>query len=340
MSPRKSAAPDQTERIVAALTDDASPLRDRALSALLDYVLDAPLSTWIAPDEIVNLLTAAATGPNAALSVERHLKPGWERHLARCEETQDTLGAALPDETRKRIGRLIVEARPPRAAWADDIVDPKLLRDLFAPVAQEFLLGFAKGLPLPGIGASDAPGESRSGFGLRSRLKQSVEKRAERFVEAGKSMLGGMERQIQLLAKDFSESAGRDVRKAIVERLRSDEGRELASAIVLQALNHVLDTPLAELNRDTEALPWDEIWALVPAIVEHNRERTPIVEAVRAELLALLEADGERSARALLEEAGTLDVTVTAALAHFDAPVRDFFASDGFRGWLDEALAI
>lgn len=331
---------DQAERIVGALTADTSPLRERALTTLLDFVLDAPLSTWIAPDEIVTLLIAAATGPNAATSIERHVRPGWERHLARCEETQDTLGKGLPDETRKRIGRLIVETPPPKAEWTKDMVDQKLVQRLFAPVAQEFLLGFAKRLPIPGLSGFEDPSESRSGFGLRNRLKQSVEKRAATFVEAGKSMLGGMERQIQTLAKDFSESAGRDVRRAMIERLKSEEGHALASQIVLQALDHVLDTPLAELNRDTADLPWDDIWALVPAVVEHNRERAPIVDALRAELHAWLEVDGERSARALLDEAGTLDVTVASALSHFDAPVRDFFGSDGFRGWLDEALQV
>lgn len=339
MTPKKTAL--QAERIVDALTAESSSLRERALTAMLDHILDAPLSTWVAPNELVALLSDAATGPNTVTQIDRHLKPGWQRYLDRCEATDDTLGNALSAETRQRIARLIVETRPPAAEWARDAVDQKLVQQLFAPVLQEFLLGFARRLPLVGGGAGvEEPAQSRSGFGLRSRLKSSVEKRAEKFVEAGKSVLGNMERQIQGVAKDFSESAGRDLRNGIKDRLKSDEGRALANQIVTQALDHVLDTPLAEINKDSANLPWDEIWALLPAVVEHNRERVEILGAVREEVAAWIAVDGEKSTRALLEEAGLLDQTLALAFEQLDDPLRGFFDGEGFRSWLDAALSL
>lgn len=346
MATKKADAP-QSERIVKALTARKSPLRDQAVSVFLDFVLDQPFATWLDTDDAVELVVAAATGPNAALYVERHVRPGWDRHVARCEESGDTLGNAIPHDVKKRIVRLLTTTRPPRGAWARDAVDPKLVRELFAPVLQDFLLGFARRLPIPGIAGGGGGGEgggSRSGFGLRSMLKETVEKRAGAFVEAGKSVLGGLsaevERQIQSAARDFSESAGRDLRAALVKRLESVEGRRLLTDIVTQAVDHALATPLSAMNEDVNALPWDDIWALVPPIVEHNRDRDPVVEAVRAEIAAALEVDGERSLRDLLEEAGTLDLTVAKVLDRADGIAKALFASDGFAGWLDALLEV
>lgn len=348
MATRKKKAETQAQRIAAALSGDDAALRERGMSVVLDFVLDQPLATYLDADAAVALMVEASTGPNAATQIERHLRPGWDRHVARCEENGETPGDAIPADVRDRIVRLITTTRPPKAEWSKDAVDPKLIRELFAPVVQEFLLGFARKLPLPGVGARDesaASGASRgSGFGIRNRLKQSVEKRTAGIVEASKSVLGGLsaevERQIQSAARDFSESAHRDVRDALLNRLRSDEGRRLLTEIVTQAVDRVLDTPLSEMNADVDALPWDEIWALVPPIVEHNREREPIVETVRAELEAVLAVEGERTVRELLDEAGTLDRTVALVLEHADAPARAFFGSDPFVDWVDALLEV
>jgi hypothetical protein len=341
MAPKK--AQSQSDRIVAALTASRSPLRTQGLSAFVDFVLDQPIATWIEVDDVVSIATEAATGPNAALYVERHLRPGWERYLARCKQSGDTLGEALPTDVRARIVRLATTTPPPKGEWARDAVDPKLVRDLLSPVLQDFLVSFARKLPLPGI-AAGGDGGSRSGFGLRSRLKETVEKRAGAFVEAGRTVLGGLgaefERQIVTVARDFSDSAGAELRSALKRRVESPEGRRLLSAIITQAIDHTLATPLAHLNEDTAALPWEEIWALIPPVVEHNRGRGPVVEALEDELRAYIDVEGDRTLRALLEEAGTLDITVSRALEQGDAVAKSLFATPQFAAWIDALLEV
>ena len=51
----------QAERIVAALTADTSELRERGLSTLIEFVLDLPVSTFLDPMEISEIITASAT---------------------------------------------------------------------------------------------------------------------------------------------------------------------------------------------------------------------------------------------------------------------------------------
>lgn len=332
------------DKIISRLSAKDPAFRERTISTILDFALEQPVSVYLHVDELASLIALASTGPNTTNLIERHMRPGWDRNIARCEETQDTLGAGLPEDVQARIPRLIMENKPPKAVWAKDAVDPKLLREFFSPVLQEFLLGFARKLPIPGRSGESAPTEdrSRSGFGLRNRIKESASKRAEKFVEAGKTVLGGLsaevERQIQTTARDFSESAERDIRRALIDRVRSEEGRALLTQIVEQAVAHVLETPIAELNRDAEELPWDDLWALVPPIVEHNRSREPVVAAIREELEALLEVEGARSVREVLEECGLLDDTIAAFLAHSGAPAAEFFGSDAFRSLVTDLL--
>lgn len=313
---------------------------ERALTLVIEFALEQPVSSYLDVDDLVRLISLASTGLNATRQIEKHLRPGWERHVGRCKESGDTLGAALPDDVKARIPRLILDTKPPKAAWTKDAVDPALVREFFSPVLQEFLLGFARKLPIPGrSGGTSTDEKSRTGFGLRNRLKESASKRAEKFVEAGKSVLGGLsaevERQIQTAAREFSQSAERDVRRALVERVRSEEGRVLLTQIVEQAVSHVLGTPISEMNRDVAELPWDDLWALVPPTVEHNRDRGPVVEAIEAELRALLEVEGQRTARELLDESGLLDDTVASILEHAKGPAAAFFASDSFRSLVD-----
>ncbi len=335
----------QRDRIVDALTADESELRERGVSLLIETLIDLPVSFWIDVEESRGLLLDSLTGEASARSIERHIRPGWDRHVARCEATGDTLGAAVPEDVRIRIAQLIAEYRPPRSKWAKDAVDPALVRQLLAPVLQDLLLNFARRLPIPGLTGGDAPERRDEGrAGLRSRLKAKVEKRAERFVEAGKNVLGGLsaevERQIQSAAREFSQSANRELRSAFVSRLRSDEGRELLDQMANQLLDRLLETPLSELNADVDDLPWDDIWALVPPIIEHNHERPEIIEAVEEELGALLETEGERSVRELLDEAGILDASLATALAHGDGVARELFADKAFGRWLDDVLAV
>jgi len=344
------AAADDTQagRIVAALTAPRSALRMRGTSVLLDAVLSEPVASFVDVDALITVAREAATGPNTTRMVERHVRPGWERYVARCEANGEKVGDLIPTEARRRISRLLTDHKPPRAAWTKDLVDPKLFRQLLAPVVQQMLLNFAKGLPLPGLGGSPigsgASAARTSMFGIRDKLKAEVEKRAEKVVEAGRSVLGGLsaevERQLQTAAKDFSESASREFRVALEERLRSDDGRRLVSQIVSQALDGLWRTTLHDLNKDVDALPWDDIWAVAPLLAEHNRGRDPVEEALRAELQALLAVDGQRTLRELLDEAGLLDVTVRAVLAQADPIAQRMFASHAFRGWLDELLAV
>ncbi len=336
----KSAA----DRLLAALTADDSEQRASLAALVVDHVLDQPVGAFVDREALVDGVVTALTSDNAVRVVDRHLRPGRERWAARWAANGEKPGDFVSDDVRERLHGILAKAPIPASRWAKGAVDPALVRELVAPVLQETLLSFARRLPLPGVGGGSegGGGGSRSGFGLRSKLKAEVGKRAAGVIEAGKGVLGGLsaevERQIQAAARDFSESASEQMRRSMNERLRSPEGRALLGRIRRQALDHVLDTPFREFEEDVAAMPLDDLYALLGPIAEHNAERSLFVAGLHDEIDELLEIDGERTGRELLDEAGLLEHVRAQAVAQVDEHSAALFGSDAFAAWVKGVL--
>jgi len=344
------------DHIVRLLSDEESPFRKRLVAQVITHVLDQQLNTLVDVDETVDLVIASLTGENAARTVDRHLRPGFDRWMDRWEANQDTPGDYLDDDLRARLERLVTSAKAPKAKWASKAIDPKLVRRLVAPVVQDVLVRFANRLPLPGMGGNGEPGKSSSSAspsspnssggkllgGLRNRVRDRVAAGAERVVDAGKSALGGLgaevERKMNAAAKDFSETASAEFRDAMVARLKSDEGKEIIRELRLQALRGALDATFFALTEDARYMPLDEIFAMVGPGVELNREHPTLRQTLHEELKAVLAMEGERTTRELLDEAGLIDRVMRVALDRVDGLARDLFATEEFSAWIGELL--
>ena len=79
----------------------------------------------------------------------------------------------------------------------------------------------------------------------------------------GKGLIGGVDKKLQSVARDFAETATTDVRAALMERLASDEGQDLMRQIRAHASKHLLAVPLATVLREVDGLPRADIEALV-----------------------------------------------------------------------------
>ena len=60
------------------------------------------------------------------------------------------------------------------------------------------------------------------------------------------------------------------MRAALLERLRSDEGRALLAQIAEHASAHLQAVPLATVLREVDSLPRAEVEAFMPALVAHT----------------------------------------------------------------------
>ncbi len=336
------------DRVLDRLRGDDAPLRRQGVTLAIEAAIEMPLSAWLDVDDAVALIIDGTTGENAARWVDRHGWPGFERNLERYEERDTTPGEMIGPDARAQLERIVAGVKPPKSRWSKDAVDPALVRELLAPVWQEILLGFARKLPFASGGAAQpsATGGGGRGFGtglgIRSRLKERVESRAQDLVERSKSVLGGIgaevERQVQAAAREFSQSATQTVRDALRERLRSDEGKRLVGEIRTQALSAVLDTPIRELQADSRELPVREFMDLAPLIAEHQRGLPAYRELLEAEVRAILVVDGDRPIRALLEEAGLLDRSVAQLLERVDGVAARAVETDAFAHWVHELV--
>lgn len=336
------------DRVLERLRGDDAPLRQQGVALAVEAALARPLNAYLDPDDAVALLVAGTTGENAARWVDRHAWPGFERNLERYEGEATTPADLIGPDARAQLERIVASARPPKSAWSRNAIDPKLVRELLAPVWQETLLGFARKLPFAGGGDGAAAGSGGSGrgfgtgLGLRNRLKERVESRAQDFVERSKSVLGGLgaevERQVQAAAREFSQSATQTVRDALKERLRSDDGKRLVAEMRTQALAAVLDTPVAELQADSREMPVRDVMNLLPLIAEHSRTRDAYRAVLAEEVRAVLAVDGDRPVRDLLDEAGLLDRSMAQLLERADGIAAATVETDAFAAWIQELV--
>jgi hypothetical protein len=226
-------------------------------------------------------------------------------------------------------------------------VDPVLVRKLFGPVWTNLLLAFAKRLPLPGIGGGGG-GPSSSGAvgrgvsGIAGRITRTATKQAERLVDAGKSVMGGLgsevERRLQGAAKEFSDGAEEVFREALQDRLKSSEGREIVGKISRQVTDHVLVTKIAEIHKDASRIPVNDILRIAPSVVSHSAPRAFVEKVVRGEIDAFLAVEGDRTLGEVLTELGVLDEVRKAIVERASAVAREFFAAPAFGDWFRRLL--
>jgi hypothetical protein len=332
------------DRVVRLLSAEQSPLRDELVGMVVDYALAQPLSDFVDFEQGRLIVVRALTKENLGRIFARHVDPGFARYTKRVAGSGETLGDLVPEPARVRIRRIIDQSKPPRAKWARELVDPTLLRRLFAPVWANLFASFAKRLPLPGISAvaAAAAGEGGVGATIAGRLTRSVQERAEKLVDRGRSAMGGLgaeiEKRVQAAAREFSDGAAGIFREALEARLKSAEGREIVSEIVTQALAQLVAAKLAALHDDAKDADVPEILAAAAEIIGHSVTREFIEGTIEQEVSAFVELEGKRSSREIFDELGVLDDVRRVAVSRVGGLAQNLFAAPAFAEWVARLL--
>jgi hypothetical protein len=328
------------ERVVRLLSAEQSALRDELVAMAVDLALDQPLSEFVDFDQGRIIVVRALTKENLGRILARHVGPGFDRYTMRVAGSPETLGDLVPEHSRARIRRIIDRSKPPRAKWAKGMVDPALLRRLFAPVWVNLFASFAKRLPVPGASAVAAAASGAGGVGaaIAGRLTRSVQERAEKLVDRGRSAMGGLgaelEKRVQAAAREFSEGAAEVFREALQARLQSDEGREITREIVTQGLAHLFSAKLADLHDDAKDANVPEILETAAEVVGHSVTRAFIEETIEHEVAAFVKLEGARTLREIFAELGALDDVRRVAVSQVGGLARRLFAGAAFADWV------
>ncbi len=326
-------------RAVERLTGPDATLRDELVAGVLDHVLAQPLREVVDLERVHALVTTALSESNVRVAVQRHVVPGWRRYAAAIAGSDARVSALVPEAARPHVHAIARALRVPRARWAKGAVDPALVRRFLAPVWTQVLLSFATRLPIPGLAGA---GGKRDGSGVAGFLARSVQGGAEKLIDRGRSMMGGLgaevERRLLEAARGFSDNAAEIDREALRERVASSEGRELLERITSELVERVLDARLSDLQEDADALPLDQVFELAPQLVAHAAPGSYVQAIVQREIAAYLELEGERTLLSLLDELGIAAEVRTVLLARGQSVAAGYFASAAFADWCARLL--
>ncbi len=329
----------QRERIQQLLTADPSPERAELLRLGFDALASEPLAPLFADPALAPLIAHALTFDNVHRDVERLLVPGIARVEAQLKTASERVRDAMPESAQARLMAVMASGKGPRFAWLEGAIDPADLRQLLAPVVQQVLAQFTAKLPIPGLGGGGGAGLG----GLVGKLGKQVSRSASQLADVGKSVLSGLGSELQsrleTLTRDFSQTAVAEVRTALAERLKSDEGREIVARIRDRVVQRVLDTQLTVIADDFLRLPVDELARLGSEVVAFQPGQPLFTSVLESELAALVSTLGQRSLVELLTEAGILDEARAYCMSAVEPGLKRLAASDAFGDFLDRLLA-
>lgn len=333
----------RVDTVVARLRGEDNARRSAFIQLAVDHALSLPVRDLVRIDDVADVLVEALSEDNAQKLIDEALHPARTRLREHFIVTKETPRDLVPADMPDRLVDVMTKGRAPRAAWAKGAVDVAPIRALFAPIVQDVLLSFAKKLPIPGLGGDSTPPPAAEKSKSSGLLGNAIRKRAESLADMGKAALGGLsseiEKKVQATTRDFSQQAMTEIRGAIKDRLQSDEGRDTIRAIRTAIVERFLDTPIHVLMEDVERGPIEEIIALAPSLVAHNRHSPNLRRFIEAEVQQLLSDHGDRAVGDLLRDYGLFDTVRARVLAQLDQPVAAFIETDGFRAWLTDLLA-
>ena len=309
-----------SDAALGRLRDDLSLRRD-GVSVVVDALLRQKVRDLVDPSVFVDVVGRAAETAFLDRLLREHVEPALARVLEGLEGT--SVGELLPAPQAAAIEDLMADAQLPSMAWLADAVDPELIRQLFAPIWQDVLLRFVR--KLPGLGG-----------GLAGALSSFGGSNIGRFGRDAAAKLGGskVEEKMQSTTSDFAKGLTQEVREAIAERLKSDEGRALDEAIRRQVHQRILKTDAALLLRDLERFPRAELMAHMPAVLSANLRSDLGRGLLRREIEAFLAVEGERTGHQVLDEASAGPQVRAYLRVQAESLLGVLLEDEAFAGWI------
>jgi hypothetical protein len=332
--------------IFQRLAGSQSSSRSELARLVVDQALEQRVRDVVDLSQLRAAVLAALSENNLRRIVDQHVAPGYARYVSAVAAQAARVGSLVSPAAHQKLHALVRALRVPRARWADGSLDPALVKQLLRPVWTQVLVNFAKRLPIPGVSAAGrgaaSSSSSASQSGVTGFLARSVQERAEKLLDRGRSAMGGLgaevERRLTATARDFSDTAAHAFRASLLERLQSDEGRELIGQLLAGFTDHLLRTQFAELQADLDVLPVAQILDLVPDLVAFAARSGFVQEIVEREVTEWLAVQGDRTLRELLEQYGMLAELRDGLICRVEAVTASFVATPAFAAWLSALL--
>ncbi len=278
------------------LMSQPDPSDDARLHRAFDHLIGLRARDVVDVPEVMAWVSRVTTQERVAWGQRLFGTPIRKRLQERARLTHEPMGRWLPPASAERIAELLARPEPVPERIVDDVVRSEKIREEVRSTLSETLSSFVK----KGLGDRDGEGVKGPGAGLRSAIGLG----ARAIAGAGKGLLGNIGEEVREQLKgrvgDFVDGSVERVQERIAKKLRSPETAEALGRhrrAVFEDLLKRKDSEAAEVK-----VPWDDIEALVPAIVEHAVRRPEVQEMVEAELRAAIELLSEKTLREWLDE--------------------------------------
>jgi hypothetical protein len=329
-------------RIQALLAAEASPLRAELLRIGFDALAAQPLSAVIGVPELATLIVRGLARENVEHVTQRHVLPAVTRVQQRLGGAQEKVGDLLPKDAQVTLRALVASGKGPRFAWLKGAIDPSDLQKLITPIVQQVLTSFVTKLPIPGFSGSSgssagAGGDGASGHGGSRGLGGLVGRIGKQVSKGASQLAGGL--GLQQFVSDFSQSAAIELRTAIVDRLRSDEGRAILRRIRDRVVDRVLGARTSEVVDDFLRVSPEDVGRIAEGAVSHVRDLPFFHDILAGEIQAVLAEVGARSLRDVLDEMGLLEGIQKLAIEGIEPGLVALVRGEAFGAWLDRLLA-
>ncbi len=324
----------QRSRIQSLLAAETSPLRAELLRIGFDALVAQPLSTVIGDPELASVIVQGMARENVEHITQRHVLPALARVEERLATADEKVRDLLSRDGEATLRTLVASGKGPRFAWLKGAIDPNDLQELITPIVQQVLTSFAARLPIPGLSGSGSGGGSG---GSPGRLGGFVGKIGKQVSKSASQLAGGL--GLQQVVRDFSQSATLEVRVAIVDRLKSDEGRAIMRRIRDRVLDRVLNARANEVVDDFLRVSPPTVGRIAEGAVSHVRGIPFFRDILAGEIQAVLAELGARSLRDVLDEMGLFDGVRKLALGAVEPGLVELVRTDAFGDWLERLLA-
>jgi histone H3/H4 len=290
-----------------------------------DFLCTRRVTDFVSVDEIMAAIDPPLEAARVQRFQERFVRPQRARLIERAKKSSIKVGAWLPDAVRDEIAALAGQPAPLPPRIVDEAIASERVRDEVKAMLQDTLSSF---ITKATSGVSDA---------TPSALRGALSRGAFNIASASKGLLGGIgdqiQKQLQEKVRDFVDGSVSAVQKRIADKLKSSETSAMLGKRRREAFLQALGQTEAEVAALIERGPQEQIERMVPQILQHNRARAELREAIRAEVEAVLAELATQTVGELLDEVGLRDWARQGTLARGAVVLGDFTRTPGFAAW-------
>ena len=321
--------------LLARLQDASSdgPL-DRLAALVVEHELSQPLESLLPPALAARALRAALEGWLASDTADRELASALDHLQRQLAQDTRTVREAVPPEFPKMVSELAARRYSPDRALVLSILDRPPVRSLVRTLLLNVLIEFSRKVSAPVT-------ENRIAKGFSGLAKLAAEQ-----AKSSGGTLGGIagalsdeiERQVEKRARDFADSAlsglFQQLADALTDPTRASEQAEMRVAL----LDGVLSQPLAKLGRELSRADIPGSAAVVRKALTQWLSTRDATQELEGLITRVMERDGKRPMRELLEPLGLLDTFQDLGRESLRRRLAPVVASEPFARWLEELM--